>query len=417
MNIDQAREQELYQLLLKHAPSSEHHLWQSNLSVSACSSVIYSHRGEQILDFRSGGFGYQHAAIVEKLDRQLDKVGLSSRLLISRYLAELVYSLAKTAPEGLELSYICNSSGEAFEGAIKLAKGLHPERNKIVVIADIEASTLTYGCLLRGLGAQVLSSYEIEVVSVDDSNVDQLRSTIDEQCLCVVFDVLNRRQGHYQLPSPYLQTCMRERAAQVGALTIASESSSGFVVAGSLYASEQLNFVPDVVVLGKQIDASLMPLGAYITKTSINDKVYGRKNPTLHGSTTAANPLACLAGCAALALMQQENYVGHHRSMAKMADAYLAARRKQFCLPINWHFQGSLLSLQVQECLSPPQLQELELSCERHGLLIERSTSYFYFKPMLTVSESEWVAALDIFLSCLKRELSNSNTATREFEA
>lgn len=82
--------------------------------------------GRQIIDL-TGGFGFQVPPVIEAVTRQAEIMGLSNRVLMSEPLIALCRRLAELLPAPLASSYVCSSGDEAFEGALKLCKGLKPK--------------------------------------------------------------------------------------------------------------------------------------------------------------------------------------------------------------------------------------------------------------------------------------------------
>ena len=82
--------------------------------------------GNLFLDFMSGiavnTTGYAHPKVVEAVKRQLDRMPMSVRVLVSEPTARLAAKLAEITPEGLEMVFFGNSGAEAVEAAIKLAR-------------------------------------------------------------------------------------------------------------------------------------------------------------------------------------------------------------------------------------------------------------------------------------------------------
>jgi len=91
---------------------------------------------------------------------------------------------------------------------------------------------------------------------------------------------------------------------------------TGFGRSGELFAFHYSEIHPDAVMLGGPM-ASGIPLNAVVGRTEILNAV-----PSGHMMTTAGNPVACAAGLATLALVQQE---GLAKRVAQLGSA-LAAR-------------------------------------------------------------------------------------------
>ncbi|WP_122586772.1 aminotransferase class III-fold pyridoxal phosphate-dependent enzyme, partial [Pseudomonas viridiflava] len=100
--------------------------------------------GQEIIDL-SGGFGFQVSEVIVAVKAQAEIMGLSNRVLMSEPLIALCRRLAGLLPDPLVSSYVCSSGDEAFEGALKLCKGLNPRRNTLVFIKGGDYGSLTYG--------------------------------------------------------------------------------------------------------------------------------------------------------------------------------------------------------------------------------------------------------------------------------
>lgn len=75
---------------------------------------------------------------------------------------------------------------------------------------------------------------------------------------------------------------------------------------GAFLCSERWPRAPDVVTLGKALGGGVQPLSAMLTRRTIFDRAYG--NVALaeaRVSTFSGNALACIAGLAALELLDQ----------------------------------------------------------------------------------------------------------------
>jgi len=82
------------------------------------------------------------------------------------------------------------------------------------------------------------------------------------------------------------------------------EIQVGLGRSGKRFCFEHENVVPDGLVLGKALSGGLVPLSAFITNARIMDLVF---HPGSDGSTYGGYPLACVAGIAALEVLETEH--------------------------------------------------------------------------------------------------------------
>lgn len=270
--------------------------------------------GRQIIDL-SGGFGFQVPAVIAAVSAQADLMGLSNRVLMSEPLIAFCRRLAELLPAPLASSYVCSSGDEAFEGALKLCKGLTPKRNTIVFVQGGDYGSLTYG---RCLGApqdyqEIQRFLGFNLVGI--SNAGDLANVDWRDCfaVCHTSTVIDR-DGRLSLIDQALLDQLYAAAAIVTAPVIAVDVHSCLGSLGTLFGFQRYHNTPDIVVLGGALGGSAIPIGSYTCSEQRAYRVYGRSSPAKHGSTTAGNPMACVAAMAAL------DYVQAHDSARQCVD-------------------------------------------------------------------------------------------------
>jgi len=141
-----------------------------------------------------------------------------------------------------------------------------------------------------------------EVYHLDHNDIDQVYK-IDQDTACVIAEPIQAERG-VLAPSKEWMKALRNRCQEVGALLILDEIQTGFGRTGSLFAFEQYDIQPDILVLGKAIGGG-MPLGAFIAERSKMMEL--ASNPILgHITTFGGHPVCCAAGLAALEVLLDE---------------------------------------------------------------------------------------------------------------
>ncbi|MEB0223949.1 aminotransferase class III-fold pyridoxal phosphate-dependent enzyme [Pseudomonas sp. 10S4] len=263
--------------------------------------------GRQIIDL-AGGFGFQVPAVIEAVSHQADRMGLSNRVLMSEPLIALCRRLAELLPPPLVSSYVCSSGDEAFEGALKLCKGLKPKGNTLVFIEGGDYGSLTYGRCLNALQSyqEIRRFLGFKLVAV--RNVRDLDAVDWHDCFAVCHtSTLLDEEGRLRLIDPALLDQLYAAAAKVSAPVIAVDVQSCLGSLGTLFGFQRYHNSPDIVVLGGALGGSAIPIGTYTCSEQMAYQVYGRSSPAKHGSTTAGNPMACVAAMAALDYVHDNN--------------------------------------------------------------------------------------------------------------
>jgi acetylornithine/succinyldiaminopimelate/putrescine aminotransferase len=265
------------------------------------------------IDACTGGFGNGDPDVQRAVAAQLERIALSSRFLISRPLAEAVAAIDRFCVGDLTISYPCSSGSEALDAALKLAKGTHPRRRKVVAVRGEEHGTLSHGQALGGRPSP-LPSLSLRPVSAALSDPDRFLTLVDRDTAAVVIAPAAPGRALAQLPSDWW-AALRRRCDRTRTLLVVDERQTAPARTGSGLAVEQLGIVPDVVVLGDAFGADAIPLGITVMTRRAYDRVYSRRNPSLHGSTFGANPLAAATATAVIgasdaALADRQTAVG-----------------------------------------------------------------------------------------------------------
>ena len=94
--------------------------------VEAQGWLVRSADGREFIDcvggYGSYNFGHRHPRIVAAVAAQLQRMPMSSKLLLNGQLAALCHELAQIAPGELTHTFVSNSGTEAVEAALKLAR-------------------------------------------------------------------------------------------------------------------------------------------------------------------------------------------------------------------------------------------------------------------------------------------------------
>ncbi len=203
-------------------------------------------------------------------------------------------------PASLNCVYFTNSGAEATEGAMKLAKRA-TGRSKIIAFNKAYHGS-TQGALSIMGDEYWRNAFRPLLPDVYhcDYGSEEAIALIDENTACVIVETVQAESGVTKPSANWLQL-LRDYCTQKGALLIFDEIQAGFGRTGSLWAFEQYNVIPDILLLGKALGGG-MPLGAFIADAKLMNVL--TTNPVLgHITTFGGHPISCAAGMAALKYM------------------------------------------------------------------------------------------------------------------
>jgi acetylornithine/succinyldiaminopimelate/putrescine aminotransferase len=280
--------------------------------VKASGSKLYDVNGKEYIDLIGGisvcNIGHANKKVIEAIWRQAENfmhVMVNGELILS---PQTAYAKALTDhfPSSLNSVFFTASGTEATEGAMKLAKRFTGRTNIAAFKNSYHGSTQGS---LSILGDEYWrNAFRPLLPGISHLEYNSLESldAINEETACVVAETIQAEAGVIVPEKNWLQA-LRKKCDETGALLVFDEIQCGFGRNGSLWAFEQFDVIPDILLLGKALGGG-MPLGAFISDKKIMDSF--TENPVLgHINTFGGHPVCCAAGLAAFEVLLEEKLI------------------------------------------------------------------------------------------------------------
>ena len=367
----------------------------------AVGSYIYDQDNRPHLDFVAGvsacSLGHSHPSVVNAIKEQ-----------VGRYMHVMVYGeyalkpavdysklLTEQLPASLNCTYLVNSGTEAIEGALKLARRVSGRSQIIAAKSAYHGNTM--GSLSLMGKKENRKPFEPLIGDVDfiAFNSEEDISKINEQTACVILETIQGGAG-FILPKEMYLTKVKKRCQEVGALLILDEIQPGFGRTGSLFAFEQFNCVPDILVIGKGMCSGL-PAGAFIS--SYEHMQLLADDPKLgHITTFGGNPVVAAAALATL-----KELITSQKRLIKETLIKEQLLRKQLQHPLITSIRGRGLMLALmfenEDIANYLILKAADQQLILFWLLFEKKAARI--TPPLTISEEEIIQGCSIINSIL----------------
>ena len=273
---------------------------------------IWDVNGKAYLDLIGGisvcHVGHRHPKVLSAMQDQMQRymhVMVYGEMIQS---PQVLYAkqLTDHLPATLNSVYFTNSGSEATEGAMKLAKRLTARTEIIAFNNSYHGSTQGALSIMGDEYWRNAFRPLLPGIIHADFNDDQSIDLITERTACVIAETIQAEKG-VNAPLKSWMKSLRKKCSDTGALLILDEIQCGFGRNGTLWAFEQFDIVPDILLLGKALGGG-MPLGAFIAERNMmsaftNDPVLG------HITTFGGHPVCCAAGNAAFDVLLEEQLI------------------------------------------------------------------------------------------------------------
>jgi acetylornithine/succinyldiaminopimelate/putrescine aminotransferase len=280
--------------------------------VRAEGSKLWDADGKEYIDLIAGisvcNIGHRHPAVVEAIKKQADEY---LHIMVYGELVEnpqvnYAKKLTDHLPQNLNAVFYTASGTEATEGAMKLAKR-YTGRTQIISFKNSYHGSTQGALSIMGseYWQQAFRPLLPDVLQLNYNNFADLER-ITDRTACVVAETIQAEAGVIAPMDGWL-TELRKRCNITGTLLVLDEIQCGFGRNGSLWAFEQFDAVPDILLLGKALGGG-MPLGAFISDKRIMDSF--THDPVLgHINTFGGHPVCCAAGLAAFKVLLEGTMV------------------------------------------------------------------------------------------------------------
>lgn len=280
--------------------------------VQASSSTLIDAAGKEYIDLIGGisvcNVGHRHPKVIDAIKKQLDDymhIMVYGELVQSpqvQYATELVAHL----PASLNSVFFTASGSEATEGAMKLAKRLQ-NRTQIISFKNSYHGSTQGALSVMGseYWQQAFRPLLPDVLQLNYNSLEDLEH-ISTRTACVIAETIQAEAG-VVVPQERWLKALRKKCDETGTLLVLDEIQCGFGRNGTLWAFEQFDVVPDVLLLGKALGGG-MPLGAFIADKKIMQAL--THDPVLgHINTFGGHPVCCAAGLAAFRVLLDESLI------------------------------------------------------------------------------------------------------------
>jgi len=289
-------------------------------------AILHTADGRRVVDAISSWWvtthGHCHPRIMAAIAEQAGKL---DQIIFAGWThepaEEVARGLREIMPADLTRVFFSDSGSTSVEVALKMALGywLHrgePRHRLLVMAGSYHGDTI--GTMSVGARGAFNAAYEPLLFDVEtlpfpapgaeQATLDALEAACRSGPAALIVEPLVLGAGGMLFYPAAVLAEMRAICARYGVLFIADEVMTGWGRTGTLLACEQAGVVPDILCLSKGLTGGAVPLAVTMAIEPIFQAHYAadRSRMFFHSSSYTANPLACAAAAANLAIWREE---------------------------------------------------------------------------------------------------------------
>lgn len=295
-------------------------------------SYFWDYEGNRFLDFSSGlvftNIGYQHPKVVAAIQEQAGRLATFAPAFAVEARSEAARLIAERTPGDLDKIFFTNGGAEAVENAVRMAR-VHTGRTKVLSAYRSYHGSTAAAINLTGDPRRWASDsgsagvvhfwapflyrspfYAENEAQECERALAHLESTLayegPQTIAAIILETIPGTAGIMTPPPGYLQG-VRELCDRYGIVFILDEVMAGFGRAGTWFAADHYDVVPDLMTCAKGVNSGYVPLGGVAISGKIAETFAERPYPG--GLTYSGHPLACAAAVATLKVMDEEGVV------------------------------------------------------------------------------------------------------------
>ncbi len=295
--------------------------------VEGAGSWLVDEAGRRYLDCLTGlsvvSVGHANPRVAEAVGAQMRRLVHVSNLFYTEPMVALAERLTELS--GLDRVFFTNDGATANETAIKLVRRWGqarrgPECFEIVSLLDSFHGRTLATLAATGQPARQATFAPLPpgFAQVAVGDVAALDAAVGPRTAAVLVETIQGEGGVVPVDAAYLQA-VRRLCDERDVLLVVDDVQAGMGRTGSWFSWQQLGFEPDVATLAKAL-ANGLPIGACLARADVA-KAF---EPGDHGTTFGGGPVACAAGLAVIAEIEERDLLANCRERSAQLAAGLA---------------------------------------------------------------------------------------------
>jgi len=338
-------------------------------------SLLFDEQNDSYIDAISSWWvtlhGHAHPYIAERLYKQALQL---EQVIFAGFTHEPAVALAERLlqilPFNFSRIFYSDNGSTSTEVAIKMAiqywwnqrratdSQLPAARTKLLAFTNAYHGD-TFGAMsVSDRSVFTLAFHELlfEVVFIDvpdEHNIADIKWVIEQQhgeIAAFIYEPLVQGAGGMKMYDAHWMNELLQFVQSKNIICIADEVMTGFGRTGKLFASEYMEYKPDIICLSKGLTGGTMALGI----TACTNRIYeaylqeDKLKTFFHGHSFTANPLACTAALASMDLLLGGDCLQRVAWITEQHQAFLQQLQGKHTIK-NIRHLGTIIAFEIMQ--------------------------------------------------------------------
>lgn len=365
---------------------------------------LYDTDGKEYLDFTSGigvmALGYNNKEFNDAIKSQIDKIMHTSNLYYHTALTNASKLLCEIS--GMNKVFFTNSGAEAVEGAIKAAKKYAYNKKGHSGFEVVAMNHSFHGRTIGALSVTGTEKYRTPFLPLMDgvnfadfNNFESVKQAVNDKTCAIILEPIQGEGGIYPADKGFLEN-VRTLCDEKDIVLIFDEIQCGMGRTGSMFAFQEYEVVPDILLTAKALGGGL-PIGAFALNKKLSE---ASLEPGDHGTTYGGNPLCTKAVEASIELIKKGSVIENVYEVS----TYLEEKLDEICdtckLANEHRGKGLMQGIVLDSEIKPVDVVK---KCLEKGLVvISAGGNVLRMLPPLIIQKKDVDKASSIIIEVLK---------------
>ncbi len=368
----------------------------------ASMQYLWDIEGKKYLDFIAGygclNVGHSNKDVIKAIQKQASRIIQPSNVYYNIPQIELARKICEVTGFGQKV-FFANSGTESIEAALKLARKYSedkhgPGRHEVITFKR-SFHGRTMGALSATAQPKKQNMFQplLEGFLYGEFNdIDSVRALVSSRTCAVMLEPVQGEGGVYPAEKQFMRQ-LSQLCSENDIMLILDEVQTGFARTGKMFAYENYDIKPDILVLAKSLGGG-MPIGAVVSTDSISSAFA----PGMHGSTFGGNAASCAAGIAVIDYIKDNSLVQRSAELGRHLMSGLMKLEKKYSIISQVRGLGLMAALELKE----PAAAKIVEDSLSDGLVLNRVSDHVLrFLPPLIIKKKN----IDYLLKWLNKKL------------